>query len=154
RTFSYEDKTRRSPAHSELSIQELGALLFPSRFDEVAMRHLLLLIAGESVVHLDGSLGFLSREHGFDCRREVWDAASPPSLFQRSWDVVLFAAGNEGRPDSFLRWLRGHPLNAPVVAILPQDCDEDTLRPAAEVVDDFIFSPVHGEELQCRLERI
>ena len=118
------------------------------------MRHLLLLIEGERVVHLDGILSFLSREHGFDCQREVWDSGSPPSVFQRSLDLVLFAAGRQGGPDSFLHWLRSHPFSTPVVAILPQDCDEDTLRPAAQVVDDFIFSPVHAEELQCRLERI
>lgn len=119
------------------------------------MLHRILLIANEDTGHQDGIRRFLSPERGFECKLEVWNPDSPPPALQSSDELVLFVAGQSCQPAvSFFHWLRQNRINNPVVAILPRDCEDTVLRPAAQVVDDFIFSPIKDEELQCRLERI
>jgi DNA-binding NtrC family response regulator len=54
---------------------------------------------------------------------------------------------------SFFRWLRESPVRIPTLAILPEFPSHELLA-AAEVVDDLVFSPVRGKELEVRIQRL
>ena len=119
------------------------------------MLHRVLLIEDARGVHESDIRELLSRQRGFDCQVAAWDPASPPKLFNCPFDVIVFMAGGAlERPTSFFHFLRSEPTSVPVLAVLPQNGNEEMLRPAAQVVDDFLFAPVIAEELHCRLERI
>jgi DNA-binding NtrC family response regulator len=54
----------------------------------------------------------------------------------------------------FFNWLRNHPIQTPLVVILPEFPDHDFLRMVSEVADDFVFWPLRDQELHQRIARI
>ncbi len=66
---------------------------------------------------------------------------------------MVNAVPKTGEALNFFAWLRDHPLQAAILAILPPD-DAELLRIAAGALDDFLFWPVHGEELRHRILRL
>lgn len=118
------------------------------------MLRMLQLIEDETPV-CDSVLPYLTREEGFDCHREGWKSISSHDLPRPGVELVLFArAAQPDLPCKLFHWLREHPIAAPSLAVLAQESGDEFLRSATETVDDFVFSPVRGEELRCRVKRI
>jgi two-component system response regulator GlrR len=51
-------------------------------------------------------------------------------------------------------WLHDHPAGLPTFAVLPSEPGASLLRIAAQAADDFILSPIRGDELRQRLGRV
>lgn len=114
----------------------------------------LLLIEDEPPV-CDSVHHFLTREDGFDCHREGWKAIVAHNLPRPGVELVVFAgAAQLELPGKLFHWLREHPIGVHTLAVLAQESGDDFLRSATESVDDFVFSPVRGEELQRRVKRM
>ena len=52
------------------------------------------------------------------------------------------------------RWFTKNNPDSPLLAILPQTVDEDTLKLVSEAATDFLLWPFHNGELRHRVERI
>ena len=116
------------------------------------MLYRLLLIEDEHVVQSDTVQTYLVREREFDWKREVWNASSPLDLQRLRVELVIFIAGPKSSgPTGFFSWLREHSLSTPILAVLPENWDPSMLRFAAEMVDDFVLSPVREQELVHRV---
>jgi two-component system response regulator GlrR len=108
--------------------------------------------------NLKEAIGVFSDEMLSHCgiaalNRVRWQGFTPASIDRFPVDVVL-ANATRGTPQAaeLFRWLRAHPAKAAVFGILPRD-DMDLLRLGAEVVDDFLVSPLHPEEFHHRIAR-
>jgi len=68
---------------------------------------------------------------------------------------LVIVTGNPGLAESgkLLR-LAGQGHTPPLLAILPADSGEDTIRMAADAADDFVVFPFSGEELRHRVGRL
>jgi two-component system response regulator GlrR len=87
-------------------------------------------------------------------RRISWDSFVPEDLYgKRNSLVIANAVAQTDRAARFFQWLRERPVSVPIFAILPAD-DGALLQAAAEIVDDFLLSPVHQDELNKRLTRL
>jgi len=87
-------------------------------------------------------------------RRHAWSSFAPEQLDSCSESLLLASAAP--RCDHALKlfqWLRKNPISIRTLAILPGG-DDEMLRAAAGVVDDFLITPVRHEELRYRLSRL
>lgn len=117
--------------------------------------HRVLLIEDEQVADPERVCHRLTREFGFECKREPWNADTLQNVSMVGSGLVVFAGATESTlPASVFRRLRKEPIGSPTLAILPSNCDSDFLSLASEAMDDFIISPVRVQELQCRVARI
>lgn len=118
------------------------------------LRRLLLVEDGpevcrHSVEHI------LTPELGFDCTRKSWESIDPSYASLLEADLVVLAdSANPELTGNLFNWLREHPVRAPTVAVFPPDATIESLRLAAEIVDDFVFAPVRGEEFCYRVKRM
>lgn len=87
-------------------------------------------------------------------RRISWDSFVPEDLCgKRNSLVIANAVPQTDRAANFFQWLRERPFSVPIFAILPSG-NAALLQAAAEIVDDFLLSPVHQDELNKRLARL
>jgi len=89
------------------------------------------------------------------CERTTWNHFRVEGLLRCSAQLVL--ANATAITDSvafFFNWLRNHPIQTPLVVILPEFPDRDFLRMVSEVADDFVFWPLRDQELHQRIARI
>jgi two-component system, NtrC family, response regulator GlrR len=89
------------------------------------------------------------------CERTTWNHLRVEGLLRCSAQLVL--ANATAITDSvafFFNWLRNHPIQTPLVVILPEFPDHDFLRMVSEVADDFVFWPLRDQELHQRIARI
>jgi DNA-binding NtrC family response regulator len=86
--------------------------------------------------------------------RRDWERVTPEDL-SRCPDgiIVANAASGCGNVAQVFEWLRSNQVRARTFGILPRD-DVDMLRLGAEVLDDFLLWPVHGEEFRQRLLKL
>jgi transcriptional regulator with GAF, ATPase, and Fis domain len=86
--------------------------------------------------------------------RRDWDCVTPDDL-SRCTDglIVANAASTSGKAGQVLEWLRSNFIRARTFGIFPAD-DVEMLRLGAEVMDDFLLWPVHGEEFRQRLLKL
>ena len=68
--------------------------------------------------------------------------------------IVAVAVPMTPQAIGFFKWLREHPIQTPILAVLPSDIDGETLGAISESADDFILWPIHEVELRHRLQRI
>ncbi len=119
------------------------------------MLHHVLLIDDDPVIEQGSLRHYLTRERGFECRREIWDAFVPQRLFQPGLELVVVVTPPElEAPLRLFAWLRGRPMHTPTLAVLRRDSSDELLRSVSQTVDDFVFRPVCEEELRCRVARI
>jgi DNA-binding NtrC family response regulator len=91
----------------------------------------------------------------FRCEQKSWDALDFDRLRSHSCELVLpVTASANGGGTAFFQWLRKNPLRVPTLAVLHGDSNEDLIRSASQVTDDFALSPVSQVELQERLKRL
>jgi DNA-binding NtrC family response regulator len=83
-----------------------------------------------------------------------WSEFRPEQLKTCAGVAVLVNAVS-GVADAFamFEWLEGHPIQVPMLAILPSDNDE-LVRIAGSSADDFLVWPVHPEEIHQRVIRL
>ena len=115
----------------------------------------LLLIEDQPLLFQDSVRHHLTLERGFLCEHQAWSSIDPHGLPPPGVELMVLAGSN--KPDQPLRlfnWLRSHPIDKPTLAVLSQDAGDEVFRSAMETVDDFVLSPVRGEELHCRVNRI
>lgn len=87
------------------------------------------------------------------CERIGWDAAPFQNLHGTTdLSVVVVAAAPREPIVATLQWLQQRTA-APLIAVVP-DGDEQLLRLAIGVTDDFLFSPIRPVELRHRVERL
>ncbi|HME35222.1 MAG TPA: sigma-54 dependent transcriptional regulator [Candidatus Sulfotelmatobacter sp.] len=88
------------------------------------------------------------------CRRRQWGTFLSHELIVGDENLLVAnAVPWSAAAVQFFQWLRQHPIGVPTLAILPGE-NSDLLQIATEVVDDFLLSPVRGEELQRRVARL
>jgi len=56
--------------------------------------------------------------------------------------------------NKLFQWLAKNSLTSPVLAIVPQTIEDETLNRVSESVTDFLIWPIHKGELRHRLKRI
>ena len=92
---------------------------------------------------------------GFRCDRFDWNSFRPEILRQcTAQTIVAVAAPETQKARPLFDWLRLNPIKTPTLAILPENPDQELIRDATEVVDDFLICPVRLLELRHRLERL
>src|SRR5687768_13963778 len=89
------------------------------------------------------------------CERVDWASFVPDNLRTCGASLVVPVALPEpARAMDLFRWLRGHPIATPTLAVLPDQTEPELLQAASEIVDDFIFWPAPGDELRLRVNRL
>jgi DNA-binding NtrC family response regulator len=87
-------------------------------------------------------------------RRTSWELFIPQQLrADRERLVIANAVAAGDKAKAFFQWLRENAFPVPVLAILP-DRDNALLQTAADIVDDFLLSPVRLQELSRRMIRV
>jgi DNA-binding NtrC family response regulator len=87
-------------------------------------------------------------------RRVPWQEFHSGDLLpRRAAMIVANAAPFASQAAEFFLWLREHPVDCPVFAILPSD-DSALIESALLAVDDFLLWPVRDDELHFRLHRL
>ena len=115
----------------------------------------LLLIEDHPLSFQDSVRRHLTPEHGFVCEQQTWASIDPHHLLPAGVDLMVVAGSNKSeQPLRLLDWLRSHPIGKPTLAVLAPDAGEEIFRSAMDTVDDFVLSPVRGEELHRRVKRI
>lgn len=89
------------------------------------------------------------------CERRTWERFSPEELLVSRPDLVIACAVPSTKEATlFFHWLRKHPVETALLAVLPELPEPGLLQIIANVADDFILGPVREEELQLRATRI
>lgn len=115
----------------------------------------LLLVEVEGASNQSSVRNYITPKDGFECRQESWNPGAPRALCDPGAELVLFAVPAQLEdPMRFFSWLGEHPIRACSIAVLPEDADLKLLRVASGLVNDFVISPVRGEELRSRIARI
>lgn len=97
----------------------------------------------------------LPAESGFSCHYLDWGASSVDAVRSLGAELVIaLAAPEQASALAMLRGLRGWPLAAPLLAVLPAGADNDFLDAAAQTADDFICAPLRKHELRNRVLRL
>src|SRR6266496_2425539 len=113
------------------------------------------LLIHDSSFGNDSLLDFLPMDDCYSWERTTWDYFTPQSLQGREKSLLVAIALTECEaPLTLFRWLRGHPLRNPTLAVIPFDSGAELLGHATETADDFILWPTHSVELRCRIRRI
>ena len=119
------------------------------------MGHPVLLIEHARSHADDGLAPVLSRDSGFALESTSWDSLVFDSLSRRtSRMIVAVPEAPTERARSFFKWFRANRVGVPLVAVLPERVDDETLRCALDAADDFAFSPVRRHELLHRMSRL
>lgn len=84
-----------------------------------------------------------------------WERLQPDQL-SASKVPLICAVAVPLRPEALnlFKWLAKNTLSSPLLAILPQTVDDETLNLVSESATDFMFWPFHNGELRQRVERI
>jgi DNA-binding NtrC family response regulator len=83
----------------------------------------------------------------------AWDTSA--LLCSRRVDiVVLWAAAAPHEVITAFELMKNRPLDAPILAVLPEDADSSLVMRASESADDFMFLPVRKAEFQQRVQRM
>ena len=89
------------------------------------------------------------------CERIAWDLLDVTELLRKGRDLIVAVADPAPPTATFVfEWLARNAPGAPLVAILPGDSEDEWLRLATTLADDFLFSPVRPLELRARLQRM
>ncbi len=93
--------------------------------------------------------------HGLGVSRCVPWEEFRPELLKTCQEVAIVVNAMSIVRDAIamFEWLQAHPIRVAMLAILPSDNDE-LVRLAAAIADDFLLSPVHPEEIHQRLMRL
>ena len=119
------------------------------------MPHRLLVIEPAHFPSELSVLRLLTPAEDYSLEHAFWDSLVPERLrCSEARLIVAVALTALAKAMELFCWLRTHPLPTPTFAVLPAEGDEEALRTAAEVVDDFVLWPVHGQEVSYRLRRI
>jgi len=86
--------------------------------------------------------------------RRNWEALTHEDLSRCSDGVIVAnAASASGKAFPVFEWLRNNPVRTRTFGILPAN-DPEIIRLGAQVMDDFLLWPVHGEEFRQRLFKL
>lgn len=115
-----------------------------------------LLVIEDSALHSETSVrAFLAREKAFHCESVDWGGARRETLPDADvHGIVAVAVPNTGRAIEHFEWFRHHSFSRPTLAVLPQDADPALVGAVAHAADDFLYSPIRGDELRLRLGRL
>src|SRR5437667_4264095 len=117
--------------------------------------HPVLLIGPSHEKPENSASRLFTPDAGFSLERTSWDALKFESVRPCAASMIIAVPG--AQPAAALRffeWSRSHPVDVPMFAILSEPVDDETLRCAIEVVDDFALSPVRRQELYHRVSRL
>ena len=100
--------------------------------------------------------GSLPLFNGRACyERRAWESFSPKVLLDSTARLILaHSISCAEKAVLFFHWLRENPIPVPILATLPESADQELLRAASAVTDDFVFWPLREEELRLRLDRL
>jgi transcriptional regulator with PAS, ATPase and Fis domain len=86
--------------------------------------------------------------------RRDWEALTHEDLTRcRDRVIVANAASASGKAAHLFSWLRNNPVRTRTFGIFPAN-DLEMIRLGAQVMDDFLLWPVHGEEFRQRLLKL
>ena len=122
---------------------------------QTKMAHRLLLIE-QNPPAAEPNLGpLLASIRDLRCDRVTWDSLVPDSLSRSAAQLIVASAvPPTAEVMNLFEWLRGHSIPAPTFAVLPEAADEELVRRALEVADDFTFCPIRRSELEQRVTRL
>jgi two-component system response regulator GlrR len=96
----------------------------------------------------------LPAEAGFRCEHIRYSSVQERLRSSNAQLIVVLPSREVSRAVSLFEWLRDHSVSIPSIAILDEDYEGELLRIATQTVDDFLFWPPRGAELQHRVARI
>jgi DNA-binding NtrC family response regulator len=119
------------------------------------MPHQLMVICDDVAVCAQRLDCWLPPEAGLSYCHIDWRSSSSEQIKSSgAYLIVAFAAAGPQRAANLLRTLREWSLATPILAVLPNEFDEDLLQAAAETADDFMFWPPRQHELYERVRRL
>lgn len=111
-----------------------------------------LIIEPDSIAPESSCQSVLSA--AFLCERREWESFRPDMVSDSHARLILPCVVPETpKALAFFRWLRETPVHVPTLAVLPEFPSPELLA-ASEVVDDLVFWPVRGKELDVRIQRL
>jgi len=117
--------------------------------------HRLLVIGADASSSDFDVSALLAESEGFRIEQVSWDAVEFEGLREcRANAILAVVCPVCATLREFLRCLSERPLSIPTLLIFPPGTEDELLRAAAEVVDDFVLAPVQPCEIGCRLRRI
>ncbi|HLK48667.1 MAG TPA: sigma-54 dependent transcriptional regulator [Bryobacteraceae bacterium] len=96
----------------------------------------------------------LTADEQLSCHIASWSELAGQGLDPKAHDLVIVAAISPGLHREILEWLASQNLAAPVLAVLPANCGEETLDWASRAIDDFVTFPFSAPELRRRVGRL
>jgi two-component system response regulator GlrR len=120
----------------------------------LSMTRLLLIEDGEALLGESFARPPLV-DAGWTCDRASWNSFAVESLGRCEADLIV-ASGAQRRSTllGFSQWLREHAVGAPMIAVLPEDSEDELLRACFEAADDCVLCPLRPDELRQRITRI
>ena len=115
------------------------------------MNRILLTEIG-STHELSAVRSYLANHAEFACRLVSWDDLTSRPLVAPDCELLIVVGNPAGaHVDAFLGLVEKRKL--PLLAVIPSDTDEESIRVAARA-DDFTLHPFSGDELQHRVDRL
>ncbi|HXJ93628.1 MAG TPA: sigma-54 dependent transcriptional regulator [Terriglobia bacterium] len=117
--------------------------------------HHLLVISDEADTSAPLLDGWLPQDAVFSQHHLDWHSATSEQVKSLSARLIIaFAPAESARAATLLRTLREWSPAAPILAVLPNELDQDLLQAAAETADDFVFWPPREHEFGERVMRL
>jgi DNA-binding NtrC family response regulator len=92
---------------------------------------------------------------GCEFERLEWRSIAPQRLHECLGDLLVASAlGDTTEPIASFRWLLANAVMMPVLAILPEQADDELVRITAQMAADFAVWPARREEIRHRVTRI
>src|SRR3989442_8810927 len=114
-----------------------------------------LLLVEQGSVRLGETLGPVLASVGMEVERESWDTTLGDRLRLCTAHIIVAGASPERTQAlAFLEWLRANPVAIPMFAVLSEAADEELVRAAAAVADDFTLRPIRVAEVRHRVMRL
>lgn len=112
-----------------------------------------LIIAHGAPSMAIGCEKFLPSGEGYE--RRLWESFAPETLRHSPARLILVqAAPSTDKVERFFEWLQHNPIHIPMLAILSETPDADSLQAITALIDDFVFMPLREKELELRIARI
>ena len=89
------------------------------------------------------------------CDMQTWEGLEPYKFSPSQLKLIIAHVAPAAKGVwPFFRALQARTIPIPVVAVLPESVDRELLNLVSQAADDFIFSPLRGEELDLRVGRV
>ncbi len=121
----------------------------------MGMPHQLVVLSHRAAANAEQLVRWLPQNVRLSQHHLDWDSTTSEQIKGLSASLIIaFAAPDPTRAATLFRTLREWCPAAPILAVLPDEFEEDLVQVAAETADDFMFGPPRQREFCERVRRL